>query len=92
MVATASGELAWCPADELEIVQVDGQAPGEILAGYSTVEAAADLAYPADTPDEVRDHAQYAAFLDEDPDRKHTYDEVLVEQFRDWQRARDSRS
>ena len=30
-IATSSGKIAWSPADLLEIVEIDGKSPGELL-------------------------------------------------------------
>jgi len=35
-VSTASGDILWCPSNELTIVSIDGNAPSEHLSKYFT--------------------------------------------------------
>lgn len=35
-VSTASGDILWCPSEELEVVSVDGEAPSALLQPHFT--------------------------------------------------------
>jgi hypothetical protein len=91
-VATVSGEVCWCPSEEIEIVEIDGETPAELLANLPAAETSSDLGFLASSPDEVRRHPQYAAFVEADPDHQHLYEENLVEEFAQWQKSVVSRS
>ncbi len=88
-VATKTGEVAWCPSSEIEIVEIDGVAINEVLQGFRSAESAADLGYPVRTAEEVRGHPQFSAFIADNPDRQYLVDERIEVEFREWQCRRN---
>ena len=84
-VATKNGEISWCPSHELEVVEIDGVAVGDVLREFDAAESAADLEFPATTADEVRCHPQYPAFVREDRERQFLTDGRIESEFAEWQ-------
>ena len=90
-VVAKDGEIAWCPSEALEIVEIDGKSPAEYLAGPGGAESVAAIPLPAGTSREVVEHPQYVQFLEEDRERAYLPDERLVLEFQEWREKQGGR-